>query len=218
MTTASVYNQIAEIPNLESIFFIGANGKIGQAVCKLLIKNRPHVKITIFSSWESMTHPNITFTTDLTEMMNHSVTVAGKILPGKKYAKAFASAKKNNVDNKCRFIFDYTVPFIDIEVTKYGYPEIKHIPIGLLQVNSKSFLRGHFDICMSHEQDHIYPCHAGCIMNTHEGRETDEVGEVIPAEVEQAWKRALNYGFQNRIIDYSSLTASTCSSVDKKSM
>ncbi len=218
MTTASVYNQIAEIPNLESIFFIGANGKIGQAVCKLLIKNRPNVKITIFSSWESMTHPNITFTTDLTEMMNHSVTVAGKILPGKKYAKAFASAKKNNVDNKCRFIFDYTVPFIDIEVTKYGYPEIKHIPIGLLQVNSKSFLRGHFDICMSHEQDHIYPCHAGCIMNTHEGRETDEVGEVIPAEVEQAWKRALNYGFQNRIIDYSSLTASTCSSADKKSM
>ncbi len=156
MTTASVYNQIAEIPNLESIFFVGANGKIGQAVCKLLIKNRPNLKITIFSSWESMSHPNITFTTDLTEMVNHPVIVTGKILPGKKYAKAFAFARKNKIENKCRFILDYTVPFIDIEVAKYGFPEIKHIPIGLLQVNSKSFLRGHFDICMSHDQDHIY--------------------------------------------------------------
>lgn len=208
MTTASVYNQIAEIPNLKSIFFIGANGKIGQTVCELLAKNRPDMKITVFSSWENMTHPNITYTTDLTELLKHQVCVAGKIVPGHKYAKAFAKAKAQNMTNHCRFIMDYTVPFIDIDLKKYGVPEIQHIPIGLLQVNSKSFLRGHFDVCMSHDQDHIYPCHAGCIMNAHEERETDEVGDVIPVEVEKMWQRALNYGFQNRIIDYRTLSNS----------
>merc|ERR1712127_687542 len=91
-------------------------------------------------------------------------------------------------------------PFIPIHVK--AFPEIQHIPIGLLQVNSKSFLRGHFDICMSHDQDHIYPCHCGCIMNAYEGKEVDETGDIILEEVELMWKKALNYGFQNIFIDY----------------
>ena len=32
LTSASVYNQIAEIPSLTGIFFVGLNGKIGQAL------------------------------------------------------------------------------------------------------------------------------------------------------------------------------------------
>lgn len=200
MTSASVYNQIVEIPGLKEVFYIGANGKIGTAVCQLILKNRPDIKITIFSSWQSMKHPNITYTTDLTDMLKHRVVVGGKILPGHKYAKAFKQAKETNMANKTRFVLDYTVPFIPIDVK--NFPEIKHIPIGLLQVNSKSFLRGHFDICMSHDQDHIYPCHAGCIMNAYEGKEFDETGDLDLDEVERMWKKALNYGFQNTFIDY----------------
>ena len=200
MTAASVYNQICEIPNNQEIFYIGANGKIGQAVCNLLVKRRPDIKIKIFSSYESMAHPNISYTTDLTEMLKYKVVIAGKIVPGHKFAKAFKAAKANGLANKTRFILDYTVPFIPINLQQF--PEIKQIPIGLLRVNSKSFLRGHFDICMSHDQDHIYPCHAGCIMNAHEGLETDEVGELDLDEMEARWKKALNYGFQNRIINY----------------
>lgn len=200
MTAASVYNQIVEIPGCKEIFFIGANGKIGNAVCNLITKNRPDMKIKVFSSYESMKHPNISYTTDLTEMMKHKIVIAGKIIPGHKYAKAFKTAKKNGLVNKTRFVLDYTVPFIPIDVKMF--PEIQHIPIGLLQVTSKSFLKGHFDICMSHDQNHIYPCHAGCIMHSHEGRETNEVGDVDPVEMEEMWKRALNYGFQNTIINY----------------
>jgi Sterol desaturase len=200
MTAASVYNQIVEIPGIKDVFYIGANGKIGNAVCNLITKRRPDLKIKIFSSYQSISHPNISYTTDLAEMLNYKIVVTGKIIPGHKYTKAFKMAKMNNVPNKTRFVLDYTVPFIPIDVRQF--PEIKHVPIGLLQVNSKSFLRGHFDICMSHDQDHIYPCHAGCIMNAHEGRETDEVGDIDLDEMEAMWKRALNYGFQNRIIDY----------------
>ncbi|GFH49175.1 hypothetical protein CTEN210_05651 [Chaetoceros tenuissimus] len=200
MTAASVYNQIVEIPGIKEIFYIGANGKIGVAVCTLLTKRRPDIKIKIFSSYEAMSHPNISYTTDLTEMLKYKVVIAGKIVPGHKYSKAFKAAKAQNLANKTRFVLDYTVPFIPIDVKMF--PEIQHIPIGLLKVNSKTFLRGHFDICMSHDQDHIYPCHAGCIMNAHEERETDEVGDIDLDEMEDRWRKALNYGFQNRIINY----------------
>ena len=202
MTAASVYNQIMEIPNITEVFYIGANGKIGNAVCELIVKKHPHMKIKVFSSYEGMKHPNISYTTDLTEMLKYRIVVAGKIIPGAKYAKAFATAKKMKMENKTRFVLDYTVPFIPIN-SKRSFPEIQHIPIGLLQVTSKAFLRGHFDICMSHDQNHIYPCHAGCIINASEGREEDETGDIDVVEMEAMWKKGLNYGFQNRIIDYS---------------
>merc|ERR1712241_1564368 len=148
-----------------------------------------------------MDHPNISYTTDLTEMLNYRVVACGKILPGHKYTKAFRQATKTNIVNRTRFILDYTVPHIPIETKKY-YPEIQHIPIGILQVTSKTFLIGHFDICMSPDQNHICPCHAGCIINASEGRETDETGDIDIVEMEVMWKKALNYGFQNTIIDY----------------
>jgi sterol desaturase/sphingolipid hydroxylase (fatty acid hydroxylase superfamily) len=200
MTAASVYNQIVEIPGCKEVFYIGANGKIGNAVCNLITKNHPDMKICVFSSYHGMIHPNITYTTDLLDMLKYRIVVGGKIIPGHKYAKAFKTAKKNSIPNKIRFVLDYTVPFIPID--NKLFPEIQHIAIGLLKVNSKSFLRGHFDICMSHDQDHIYPCHAGCIMNAHEERESDETGDIDLLEMEKMWKKALNYGFQNRIINY----------------
>jgi len=200
MTAASVYNQIVEIPANQDIFYIGANGKIGNSVCELLAKRHPHINIKVYSSYHGMDLPNVSYTTDLTEMLKHKVVIVGKIIPGHKYDKAFKQARKMNVSNKTRFILDYTVPFIPID-TKL-FPEMQHIPIGLLQVTSKAFLRGHYDICMSHDQNHIYPCHAGCIINASEGRETNETGDISLDEMEIMWKKALNYGFQNTIIDY----------------
>mmetsp|Transcript_33418 Transcript_33418/g.50409 ORF Transcript_33418/g.50409 Transcript_33418/m.50409 type:complete len:656 (+) Transcript_33418:132-2099(+) len=201
MTAASIYNQILEIPDCKEIFYIGANGKIGTAVCSLLAKNRPDMKIRILSSYEKMDHPRISYTTDLNEIVQYKYVIVGKLLSGTRYSQAFKNAKQNAITNNTRFLLDYTVPFLPISTKKY-FPEIKHIPIGLLQVNGSSFLRGHFDVCMSHDQDHIYPCHAGCVMYAHEGRETDETGDLNLEEIEKRWGKALGYGFQNTFIDY----------------
>lgn len=200
MTAASVYNQIAEIPGINEIFYIGANGKIGNVVCEMLSKKLPHVKVRVFSSYHGMDLPNVTYTQDLTEMLKYKVIVSGKIIPSHKFDKVSKTASAENLECKTRFILDYTVPFIPIRLK--AFPEIQHIPIGLLQVTGKTFLRGHFDICMSHDENHIYPCHAGCIIATSEDRETDEVGDIDIVEMERMWKKGLNYGFQNRIIDY----------------
>jgi len=200
LTAASVYNQIAEIPGLTEFFFIGANGKVGDAVCEMFSKKNPNVKIRVLSSYHGMNYNNVTYTQDLSEMLKYKVVVTGKILPAHRYAKVSKTALRDNTPLKTKFILDYTVPFIDIKLE--CNPEIRHQPIGCLKVNSKKFLKGHFDICMSHEEDHIYPCHAGCIINSSEGKEFDEVGKIDLTEMETIWKKALNYGFQNRIIDY----------------
>lgn len=200
LTAASVYNQIAEIPNLNEFFFIGANGKVGAAVCAMFNKNKPHVKIRVLSSYQGMNYPNVSYTTDLNEMAKYKVVVTGKILPAHKYSKAVSAALKNDTPVKTKFILDYTVPFIEIKLK--SAPGIRHVHVGLLQVNCKKFLRGHFDICMSHGENHIYPCHAGCIINCSEGKEDNEVGDIDLNNMEKMWKKALNYGFQNRIINY----------------
>ena len=44
-------------------------------------------------------------------------------------------------------------------------------------------------------------------MSASEGRESDETGDIDVVEMEMMWKKALNYGFQNRILDYSSVKA-----------
>jgi hypothetical protein len=49
LTSAFVFHQIAEIPSLSGIFFIGANGKIGQAVIEMLLNSWPDFKICIYS-------------------------------------------------------------------------------------------------------------------------------------------------------------------------
>ena len=69
-----------------------------------------------------------------------------------------------------------------------------------LESTNKLFLKGAFDVCMSHDQNHIYPCHACCIINTAEKRETNETGEIVVEDVERYWEKALSYGLQNRDI------------------
>jgi len=201
LTAASVYNQIIEIPGLTELFYIGANGKIGNAVCSLILTTHPSTRICVYSSYEGIKHPNITYTRNIDDMLKYKVIVVGKLLQTDTYLNSFDRASVQSTPCKTRFILDYTVPFIPIKPK--SHPSIKHIPIGLLQVTSRSFLRGHFDICMSHDENHIYPCHAGCIINSHEERETDETGDVCPIEMQKMWKKALKYGFQNRMIDYS---------------
>jgi len=200
LTAASVYNQIAEIPDLDEFFFIGANGKVGTAVCAMFNEKNPHVKIRVFSSYHGMNYPNITYTQDLNEMLKYKVVVTGKILPARKYEKVSKFSLRERIPQKTRFIMDYTVPFIEIKLE--SNPGIRHQHIGLLQVTGRNFLKGHFDICMSHDENHIYPCHAGCIINSAEEKEFNEVGEIDLTEMGNIWKKALNYGFQNRIINY----------------
>jgi len=200
LTAASIYNQIIEIPNLSEFFFIGANGKIGVAVCELITKTHPHIKICCFSNYHGMSHPNISYTADLKDMLKYKVVISGKIVPSDKYEKVYKQADASNIISKTRLILDYSVPLIPIKVK--GHPEIKHIPIALLQVTNKKFLRGHYDICMGHDQGHIYACHAGCIIRANDESQTDEVGKIKTEEMDKMWKRAIAYGFRNPIIDY----------------
>lgn len=211
MTAASVYHQLADLPNfdkLESIFFVGANGKIGNAVCKQLLADRPNLKIEIYSLSHTLDHPNVTYTSELSHLLNHKVVVLGKQLALWKYAKALApfrgaSSKKSELTPyKCRLIIDYTVPFTPIDLT--GFKNIEHHQIAVLETspNSSNFLKGHFDIGFGLEQDQIYPCHAGCIINTLYERDTDEVGEICVKDMMTMWKRGLELGLRNKKLEF----------------
>lgn len=207
MTAASVYHQLIDLPDfdkLESIFFVGANGKIGNAVCKHLLTTKPSLKITIYSLSHTLDHPNVTYTSDLADLLNHKVVVLGKQLSHRKYAKALAPARRASTKKseltpyKCRLILDYTVPYIALDLT--GFMNIEHHQIAILETspNSSNFLKGHFDVGFGLEQHEIYPCHAGCILNTLYERETDEVGEICVNDMMTMWKRGMEQGLRNK--------------------
>mmetsp|Transcript_27844 Transcript_27844/g.59886 ORF Transcript_27844/g.59886 Transcript_27844/m.59886 type:complete len:694 (-) Transcript_27844:91-2172(-) len=207
MTAASVYHQLIDLPDfdkLESIFFVGANGKIGNAVCKQLLISHPKLKFEIYSLAHTLDHPNVTYTSELGHLLNHKLVVLGKQLSHKKYAKALApargaSTKKSELTPyKCRLILDYTVPYMPIDLK--GFKNIDHRQIAILETspNSSNFLKGHFDIGFGLEQHEIYPCHAGCILNTLYGRETDEVGEICVNDMMTMWKRGMEQGLRNK--------------------
>lgn len=211
MTAASVYHQLTELPGfdtVDSIFFVGANGKIGNAVCKQLLTAKPHLKITIYSLSHTLDHPNVKYTSDLFDLLNHKIVVLGKQLSLRKYAKALAHArhassnKQELTPYKCRLILDYTVPFSPIDLS--GFKNIVHRQIAVLETSpgTSNFLKGHFDIGFGLEQHQIYPCHAGCIINTVYDRRTDEVGEICVQDMMTMWKRGLELGLRNRPIKF----------------
>jgi hypothetical protein len=73
MTTASIYQQIMDIPDLQELFFIGANGKVGTAVCHMLLKTKPNLKIRVFSTFQAIDLPNVSYTSDVKEIVNYKV-------------------------------------------------------------------------------------------------------------------------------------------------
>ena len=52
MTAASVYQQLVALPDLQQLFYIGANGKIGTAVCQKLVQRG--ISLRIFSKYEGI--------------------------------------------------------------------------------------------------------------------------------------------------------------------
>ena len=52
MTAASVYQQLVALPDLQQLFYIGANGKIGTAVCQKLVQRG--ISVRIFSKYEGI--------------------------------------------------------------------------------------------------------------------------------------------------------------------
>lgn len=199
MTVASVYHQIADIPNLDKFFFIGAGGKVGVAVCEMLTRTRPNLKIRIFSQTPQLEHPNISYCQDLSEMADYKVVMIGKMLNGEMYQKAL-----RRLDTvQTRYILDYTVPTLPIHAVEKRPENIQHIRVGLLKTfPNNPFLKGTYDTCMGHDENHIVPCHFGCLLNTVEGRETNEVGEVDQKEALRLWKLATARGFENITFDY----------------
>lgn len=197
MTVASVLNQIADIPDLDKFYYIGAGGKVGTAVCEMLVQRKPNLKIRIFSRNQFLKHPNISYSDNLAEMVDYKVALVGKILSAEMYKKAFAGKDAC----KTRFVLDYTVPaFPILALTEKN---VQHVRIGMLKTfPNNPFLKGHYDLCMSHAENHIVPCHFGCLLHTITGRETDEVGEIDQSNVEKLWQMAGARGFQNIHIDY----------------
>ncbi|GAX26793.1 hypothetical protein FisN_9Lu089 [Fistulifera solaris] len=110
MTAASVYHQIASIPHLQEFYYIEAGGKIGTAVCEKLVRDFPTLKIRIFSRNSVLQHPNISHSTDLSEIIDYKIVLAGKILSNATYAKALQMKKII----RTRFLLDYTVPAIPV--------------------------------------------------------------------------------------------------------
>jgi len=47
---------------------------------------------------------------------------------------------------------------------------------------------------MSYDENHIYSCHIGCILNMYYKRETDEVGDIDIEEMSKMWKKANSHG------------------------
>jgi sterol desaturase/sphingolipid hydroxylase (fatty acid hydroxylase superfamily) len=202
MTVASVYHQIADIDHLDAFFYVGAGGKVGTAVCHLLTQNRPHLKIRIFSKNHVLNHPNISYSNDLSEMAHYKVVLLGKLLSAQMYNKALQS----QVSVQTRFVLDYTVPAFPIAALQERPEHIQHIRVGVLKTfPNNPFLKGHYDFCMSHDENMIVPCHFGCLLNTINGRDTDEVGDVDPQDVEKLWQMTLARGFQNISIDYNAV-------------
>lgn len=197
LTSASVFDQVINIPNVEEVFYIGAGGKIGKAVVHLLAERG--IKVMIYSRYHGTTHPNVSYTTDLHDMAKYRHVIIGKLLNPNVYKKAMRTISQNNVEVQTRFLLDYTVPYIPLDL---GY-DIRHIQIGVLSCGAKPdgsapVLRGHFDVCMGHDENQIYPCHTGCIINMLEKKEINEVGEIDVVEVQRLWKVATSLGLKNR--------------------
>lgn len=194
MTVASIYHQIADLQNLNEFFYIGAGGKVGTAVCELLVRTKPHLKIRVFSQNHILDHPNISYSSKLSEIADYKVVLIGKMLKGDMYTEAL----KELESVKTRYVLDYTVPSISIDAIEKRTENIQHIRIGLLQTYpGNPFLKGTYDTCMGHDENHIVPCHFGCILNTVVGRETNEVGDIDQKEVERLWKLTTARGFRN---------------------
>ena len=192
-------HQILNIPNLDKLYYIGAGGKVGKAVCEMLVKARPDLKIRIFSRNHFLSHPTISYSINLSEITDYRIALVGKILSAEMYQKAF----KGRDSVQTRFILDYTVLVLPIVALQKRPENIQHIRIRLLKMQPTNvFLKGHYDLCMSHDENHIVPCHFGCLLNTVEGRETDKVGEIDQENVERLWKMTIARGFENISINY----------------
>lgn len=201
MTVASLVNQVLDIPNLTELYYIGAGGKVGTAVCQLLVKARPDLKIRIFSRHHALEHPNLSYSSDLSEMANYKHVLVGKILGDKMYKKAFANVAQG--DAKTRYVMDYTVPALPIPTLKRRSEGVQHIRVGLLKTYANNpFLKGHYDLCMSTDENHIVPCHFGCILQTTIGFEGNEIGDIVLERVDELWKMTTSLGFENVPIDY----------------
>ena len=195
LTAASVYYQVMAIPNLKKIFYIGANGKIGNVVCQLLL--RQNIQICIYSRHAVYNHPNVRYTQDIRDMLGFEFVLIGKTLKPSTYRIDYSAG----ASSETKYLLDYSVPFMPLHPLKKTWG-VEHIQIGVLQVENKSLLRGYYDICMGFDQDHIYPCHAGCILNMLNGREFDETGDINIDDIQPLWEKARACGLANKVIKF----------------
>lgn len=189
LTVASVYKHVTSLPGLEEVFYIGAGGKVGQAVCEMLLQTG--ISVRVFSEYQSIKHSRMSYTNKLADLSAYKYVVIGKSLSAvqRRELQELCSALDEKV-----FLLDYSVPFAPLQLSGGS----RHVQIGVLKVTNESFLRGYYDICMGLDQGCIYPCHAGCLLNMVLKRETDEVGAVNVAEVEPLWIVATSCGLENK--------------------
>jgi hypothetical protein len=180
MTCASIYNYIID-KKIDNIFFIGGTGKIGKMLCKLLLKK--NIKITCYTELNNfnMKHNNLKITANISD-----IDTCDNILIGKYF-------DINTLNLKDKTIYDYTVPFITY--TNATKNNIKHVQLGVLKVPDQ-LLSGYYDICFGLDQNHIFACYAGCLINFITNREKNEVGEISESDVMDVWAEAQKLGFK----------------------
>lgn len=132
-----------------------SSGKIGAAVCKLLLQ-KGDVEICIFSSFASIVHPRVKYTQDISAMSSYKVVLIGKALKPSIYRKALANAAP--LEGGMQYLLDYTVPFFQlVEKGSVAAAKVRHTQIAVLKVTNQKFLKGYFDVCMGTSQvPHIY--------------------------------------------------------------
>lgn len=207
LTAASVYQQTLALPNLKKVFYIGGNGKIGVAVIQALLKK--DIKICIYSRYHGISHPNVSYTYNLEDMLEYEYVLIGKHTKRSLFEKVFQKVTRP------MYLLDYCVPFhcMTTETPISSTPEngkyaklpmgsqlVRHIQIGVMKVTNDSFLKGYYDVCMGVDQSYIYPCHMGCILNTAAQKETNEVGDIDLAAMDEMWERAKKQGIINKEI------------------
>jgi hypothetical protein len=132
-------------------------------------------------------------------MADYQYVVVGKSIDPSLLQKALnrrrALSAATSSPFSTQYLLDYTVPFLPLQL---GGTAFRHVQIAVLKVSNDEFLRGYYDICMGTSQNHIYPCHAGCILNMISGRETDETGDIALSDIDGIWALALKSGLGNK--------------------
>jgi len=188
MTAASIFYKLLEY-NVDKIFYIGGTGKIGCAVVQLLIKQG--IKVCLYT--KSITRAQyihklvdysdkLIWSNDLSILDEYNYVIIGKMID----LNIFSNITTEKI------VFDYNVPFRLI-----NSKNIIHKQIGIFEVTNRDILHGYYNISCGIDDNHIFSCHLGCIINLILRENDHETGEIDINKIEKKFEVSKKLGFIN---------------------